>query len=619
MFEGAKQALRDFEEIVNFGPPHMTRDLAAIVALVVLVTVPSMFTRDLWNPDEPRYMEVAREMVLLGSPVLPQLNGEVYSDKPPMFFWLAGTLWRAGLGYNSGRIVTAAAVLGTLLLTCWQVRRKYGSNAALLTGGAAVSSVMFLGFGKIGVLDPLLMFFVATSLVLGYAAFDKEARHSMLCWLGCYTCWGLGVLTKGPVGMLVPALILLVYAILERRNIRIGGKAHAAGIVLCTGIVFAWLVPAIIEGGSEYARIILVKQSLGRMVRSYSHRNPIYYYVIYAPLWFLPWSFVLPLAVAAAIRQWRRSGDSLPLFATVWLCVPLLFFSFISGKRINYIVPALPAAAILTGWYFASFSERKGRLLRAKHLLTGACFLLVAILSSGLIVTVTLWPHFAKCFTRSESILTELSMLMTPARVTGTAFALTGICALSVTGLFLPAGKRFGQAVVIVTSVVILSLLTDLAVLPVLNRFKSGRNFAITARQYRGVLDRIYMFSSDYSGVYNLYTGYTRIPVVHDAAELRALLNKPNVLVIGDMKSIRKALDSEEQERFILLRETVGHRTMALLRGRPDMSPREEKRPFQSRIKEQETTWNTSEKLNWQAANSAWVSSCDHPADKSRG
>jgi len=75
-----------------------TRNVGLIVAAVALVALPSLFTRDLWNPDEPRYMEVAREMAVRGDYLLPHLNGELYSEKPPLFFWLAAGLWRAGFG-----------------------------------------------------------------------------------------------------------------------------------------------------------------------------------------------------------------------------------------------------------------------------------------------------------------------------------------------------------------------------------------------------------------------------------------------------------------------------------------------------------------------------------------
>ena len=153
-----------------------------VVALVVAVGVPSMFTRDLWNPDEPRYMEVGREMVVMGDYIIPHLNGEVYAEKPPMFFWLAGQLWRLGLGYNSGRIVTIVATALTLLLVYFVAAQRLGARGGVLASVATLSTLLLLNFVKIGVLDPLLMFFTTSALVLGYGALCAGQRRLYSAW-----------------------------------------------------------------------------------------------------------------------------------------------------------------------------------------------------------------------------------------------------------------------------------------------------------------------------------------------------------------------------------------------------------------------------------------------------
>lgn len=109
-----------------------TRDVAITVALAVLAFVPSMFTRDPWNPDEPRYTEVAREMVVTGNYAVPRLNGEIYPDKPAPFFWMVALLMRLGFGFASGRVVAAVASTGTLLLVYHLGRRLYGREVGLL-------------------------------------------------------------------------------------------------------------------------------------------------------------------------------------------------------------------------------------------------------------------------------------------------------------------------------------------------------------------------------------------------------------------------------------------------------------------------------------------------------
>ena len=139
------------------------RDVAIVLALGATVLVPSLFTRDPWNPDEPRYAEVAREMVVSGDYLVPHLNSEIYPDKPPLFFWLAAVFWHLGAGVNSGRLVAILANVGTVLLAYRIARRWLGERGGLLAAAITTTTVLFLHIGKFGVLDPLLTFFTTAA------------------------------------------------------------------------------------------------------------------------------------------------------------------------------------------------------------------------------------------------------------------------------------------------------------------------------------------------------------------------------------------------------------------------------------------------------------------------
>ena len=547
-------------------------DVLIIALLVAFVGIPSLFTRDLWNPDEPRYLEVAREMVVLGDYVIPHLNGEVYSEKPPMFFWLAGQLWRLGFGYNSGRILTIVATLLTLLLTYFTVATRLGRRGALLASGAALSTLLLFDFAKIGVLDPVLMLFTTAALVLGYCALRKEARHPSLCWLGCYAFMGFGTLTKGPVGILVPGLILLAYGLINRRNVRSGGIAHLVGALAFGAVVLAWLAPAMVTGGEQYARTILIKQNLGRAVQAHDHRNPIHYYLLRAPIYFFPWSLVLPLAVAAAVQKFKRDEEDLPLFAALWFIVPIVFFSLMSGKRMNYLVPIAPAVGILSASYFLSQPQSK-RTQTAERWLVRTAFVLLGLLATGLIVLVAasakIMNHLPALDVQPEAILPFLS----PLRMAGAAvlFALPlGLCLAVLLGA---ARSRMQIACALTGALLLLSPPLDLIIMPAVNTLKSGRTFAAEVRERAVGPARVYLYKNDFSGVYNLYTGFVSMPEPKTESELKELLEEPDALVIADGEQIGKALTPKELKPHLLYEEGVGHRRMVLLRGvRPSKS-----------------------------------------------
>lgn len=544
------------------------RDIALITALVVLVGVPSLFTRDLWNPDEPRYMEVAREMAVLGDYVIPHLNGKVYSEKPPMFFWLAGLLWRAGLGYNSGRIVTLAAVWGTLLLVYLFCRRRIGPKEGLLAAAIALTCLLLVKFTTIGVLDPLLTFFTTTALIAGYAAFHRASGRSALpLWVGCYVAMGLGTLTKGPVGFLVPGLVLLSYGIFNRKNTKAGGAAHALGFIAFAAVVLAWLIPAILAGGPDYTRTILLKQNVGRAISSYSHQNPFYYYLVRWPMYFFPWSFLLPLAVFAAVRRWRES-DRLVRFAFLWLIVPFAFFMLISGKRMNYVLPTAPAVGILVAWYFTSRREGTVRHPRAERWLLSIASFCIAILTVLLMATTLAAPTMVRRLYPEAEFSREIALFLTPSRMAAALAMLAVPVAVSLWGTFRSRASSIGRAAALIAAVVLVCPAIDIFLLPAVNKVKSGRRFGMSINRYATGSKAVYLYGDEFSGVYNLWTGRVSIPALETEDELREKLAAPDALVVSDLKRFKKVLTPEELESHQLAGEHVGHRTMVLLEGR---------------------------------------------------
>jgi hypothetical protein len=545
------------------------RDLAIIVGIVLLLGVPSLFTRDLWAPDEPRYMEVAREMAVDGDYLVPHLNGNIYPEKPPLFFWLAGGFWKLGLGTNGGRVVTILAMIGVCLLTYAMARKGGLGRGALMTTCVVLSMVFFIHYAKRGVIDPLLTFLITGAVVAGYFALQPTAARRQLLWLACYACMGLAVLTKGPVGFAVPALILLLYAILNRKQVRAGGPLHIAGVLVFAAIILAWLVPALIHGGAEYSRIILLKQSAGRLVDSYSHPGPFYFYIEQAPGVLLPWTPVLVLAVLAGIRAWRQDREALPLLAMIWLLLPIVFFSAISCKRNNYIVPIIPPVGLLCGWYFMSSVRREGRFMRVETwLLRAVAAVLALLILAGAVALFvvkarpSLLPVDAE---RDVQATKEILAWLTPGHIAGALILLAmslGFVLASLLASFENARRRI---VMLMAGCVLLSLVFDLVVTPAFNRVKSGRQFCEAALKHAGPSGTICMFEQSFSGTYNLYTGRTRMPILEDEQALREAIEKPGVVVIASETNLAGVLKPDEIERHCLYKEGVGHRTMFLL------------------------------------------------------
>lgn len=321
---------------------------------------------------------------------------------------------------------------------------------------------------------------------------------------------------------------------------------------------------------------ILVKQSIGRTVRSFSHRNPTYFYLEHAVDCFGPWVFMVPLAVAAAIRSHRRSGDSLPILATVWFIVPILFFTLISGKRINYVVPVTPALGLLCGWYFTSKAREEAGSRRAEiWLLRTACALIaligLALAAAAVALESGAWKP-ALGSSELDAGLREMLTWLTPERA-AIAVALCALpLALGVAAFFLAARNTVKAVVALAAAVLLMGMPIDFVALPALNPVKSGRTFSETVNRNAGASGRVYMFTDDFSGVFNLYTGRLRIPVVTNEEHLRKLLERPDVFVITRMRDAEATLGPETAEGHVIYHEGIGHAAMVLLKGRPTAS-----------------------------------------------
>ena len=555
----------------------LPRDLLIIVAVVAFVGVPSLFTRDLWPPDETRYCEVAREMAATHDYVVPHLNGDVYSGKGPVFFWLAAGFWKLGAGFLSGRLVTLLSVAGTLVLLYLAFRKVIGEKGALLGAVCALTTFLLFQFVRLGVIDSLLTFTVTAAMVSGFFAMLPETRRRGAWWVLCYAAMALGVLNKGPVGFVVPALPLLVYGILDRKRIRPGGWWHLAGAAVLVLIVAAWVVPACIAGGKEYTDTILVRQHVSRTVESYGHAKPVYFYLLKSFSRFAPWVLIVPVALVAAVRAWRRTGEQTPLLAAMWFLVPILFLSIISGKRPNYVLPVTPALGLLCGWYFTSKVRQEPGFRRAEtwmlRITCGLAALVILVLTVGILALKTGACRLPLTSADVDRQLTAGLSNLTPWRVAlglPLSAILLGLCVLA---FFLVLRNAQRAIVALAAAVMLMGVLGDFVVTPAFHTEQSGRRLGEVVNKNAGPTGRVFLFHAVFDGLYNLYTGRVTMPVIRDEKQLRDLLEQPDVLVITTDEHARQVLGPERLKEHTIYTEGQGHDTTVVLQGIPPAHP----------------------------------------------
>jgi 4-amino-4-deoxy-L-arabinose transferase-like glycosyltransferase len=315
--------------------------------LGVLLLAPVVFLLQPLPIDETRYLAVAWEMRQTGEFLVPHLNGALYSQKPPLLFWLINAGWLVtGVHAWTARAMTLLCSMLSLFLLARLVRRVSGSaNAAREASVLLLGMLYFAAFANAIMFDVLLTTCALLALHGIVDLVEDRRRGILLAGLGI----GLGILAKGPVLLLDIGFAAVLAPWWNRGIPRGNGRyfgALIAAILLGAVIALAWAIPAALHGGPEYAHAIFLAQTVDRIqgVKTGTHAQPIWWYIVWLPVMLLPWPLALRTRGASLRTLLRERGARLAL---AWVLPTLIVFSLIGGKQAHYLLPLLPGVALL--------------------------------------------------------------------------------------------------------------------------------------------------------------------------------------------------------------------------------------------------------------------------------
>ncbi|QVM89533.1 glycosyltransferase family 39 protein [Pseudomonas entomophila] len=352
------------------------------------LSIISVWARPLLPIDETRYAQVAWEMHLSGDWLVPRIHGEPYSHKPPLLFWLINLGWSV-LGEHPwvARLVGALITLADLLLLGALARRLWpgDARAAALAPWVFYASLLVLALSTTLMFD-LLMTCAVLIGVLGLLDTVQRDRG----WLLFALATALGLLAKGP------ALLLYLLPVTLASPWWLA-RAPAAGwarwhgyllLSLAVGIALAlcWAIPAVARGGEAYRDMLLWGQTAGRMANAFAHERPWWWYLPLLPLLLLPWALWPHLW--RALHRLLRQAAAAERLCLVWLLAGVLGFSAISGKQVHYLLPLMPAWALLVARALSQLpAPRPGlascMLVLAPWLLAGSALAIGPLLGSA--------------------------------------------------------------------------------------------------------------------------------------------------------------------------------------------------------------------------------------------
>jgi len=376
------------------------------LALLALVLLCAMYLSRiggfvLQDPDEGRYAEIPREMLESGDWVTPKLFYVKYFEKPPLLYWLTALSFQAfGLTEGAARLVPALSGIATVVLTFLLGVRLCGRRAAWLGAGVLATMPLFFALSQALLIDMLLT--ACTTAALGgiYAAHLAEDKRRWA--LGVAFAAALGMLAKGLIAVAVPGAIAFLFLLAKRDWRTMGALLRWPPVLLFVVVVAPWLVLVQMRN-PEFFEFFFVREHFERFVASapgkVGHPEGPFYYVpvlLFGPA---PWTVVA--AVLAASARGRAAFAAIPrdarLLLLVWSGFVFVFFTLSTSKLATYVLPAMPALALLLGAWLDRVLEDEAlargavRALRATFLALGGAVALVALLAWPLFERIAAW------------------------------------------------------------------------------------------------------------------------------------------------------------------------------------------------------------------------------------
>jgi len=528
----------------------MTRSRATAIglgALGFLVYVLWLGTRDFWYPGEPDLAEICRAMFASGDWTIPRRNGEIFLNYGPLFFW-AGTFSShllGGISEFAFRLPNALAAIAIVVATSLVGSRWFGPRAGLWAGLLLLASWEFTWQAICSRVDVLFALFIGLGIFAYASGAGSKSRWTPRV-VG-FALLGLAVLVKGPLGLLLPGLVLALWHAGRREWRALLELAPLA--IVAVAVALPWYIASAMSLGTETVINEFTAQNFSRFGSgARGHGRPPYYYL--ERIWFdiTLWAALLPFALWWIFKRevWRDRRVQLALW---WFGTFFIFLSLAATKRKLYLLPAYPAAVLLLARWISALGEERTDSAPpdarpARVFATGFWILLGVVAVASLLAAAGLGLIVGRLDVPDTSRDVFLALRL-PALAIGLAAA----------ALWLWIGRTRRRQDLEFTlrrlalAQIVLYLLVVAWVFPTLNPLKTY------APQGRWIAERIdpdtrigFMGSDRKVGAFGYYIG-RRIDRVESESEIEALFQQhPDSLVVVEEKRSRELFASQKTD-----------------------------------------------------------------------
>jgi 4-amino-4-deoxy-L-arabinose transferase-like glycosyltransferase len=488
--------------------------MVLLVALCGVLYFPYLGSTPVFDKGEPREGLAVQDIVQRGEWLFPLKRAAAIPSKPPMFHWTAaltyqftGVLDEATLRFPSALYATLGVIFLYLLGA-----RLFGAQVGLL-GGAILATTMIYQTQAVNArVDMTLCFFVTLSLILFYSIYRGFLNHPLWPY-AMYLLVGLATLSKGPLGIVLPGLVIAVFLALKRNWQQFFKFALHPGVLIALVLVVGWYGLAISRGGEGFVNRQLLSENLGRFFGGSGHSHPIYYYLGYLFSLAIPWCLFYPFMFWDWAKE-RGSADDDLRFLQSWFGVMLIFFSLSSGKRAVYLLPMYPALALL----LAVWCRRQTSLgvFRTWFLRIVSAIAVMSALVMLFVALGDLWTHDpSRLFVPIEKMLKpkdRANFLVIINQIAGFGWkfdALALACAglWTLFGYFLWRGRMVASSGALVALSILLAIFSRGLVEAKIAETKSYRDFMIEVNRIVQPADRLVLYGGFNSDAVVFYRG----------------------------------------------------------------------------------------------------------------
>jgi len=457
----------------------VTLILCAILSLFLLTAASSK----LFDRDEPRFARATVEMVQSGNYLVPTFNGELRPDKPILIYWLTSLTARLmGQTELAFRFFAPLGVVITSLLTYLLGRRFFGRKAGILAMVMIPATPLMLMVGTAATTDAVLLAFISLAIFFFYQAYTRGFSWPRTFWLGLTL--GAALLTKGPIGLAIPILLIITVIFLGRGKRPISGKIIWPLVSACVFSIFIfclWFIPANEATGGEFLNRGLGHHVGNRMLSSFeSHGGNFFlylpYYVMVILAGFFPWTLYLPAGLSALLGDRLGMGEIRP-YLLAWIFPTLILMTLVITKLPHYILPIWPALALVSAGVIHAFGQKKLGRRDHRWLRLGPWFFIPIGLALSLVLMGFPW-------------FSPLNKVRGPIFSSGLILLVMMILGLRE----FRAKRHWSCATVLAVGMILFQINTTLFVLPSLNRYKVSPNIARQIRARTPEQVKVYIY-----------------------------------------------------------------------------------------------------------------------------